>query len=370
VASTSRLARWAIAIGGTVLVAALPALVGVLPARGAGLSAAQLLHRITASTPVGYSGNAEADGGLALPVTTGQFGTVADLLGGQTTLRAWWRGATDYRVDSVAFSGEVDAYRDVTGIWSWDYERNQATRYPDESAAIRLPRSADLLPPELGRRLLSEATDGEVRTIAAQRVAGQDAPGLRLTPAAPASTLHHVDVWADARTGLPLRVRVEGGNATVMDTRFLDVSVGTPPPTATAFTPPIGALVQSQSQLDVAGAVDRFGGVQPPASLAGLPANPEIVTVGAVRTYGRGVSEMVVGSVPNRLAPGLRSELSKAPGATTNTDGSVALGVGPLSVLVGPVGRGGAAWVLVGTVTPETLATALTQLPPPAGLRR
>ncbi len=61
----------------------------------------------------------------------------------------------------------------------------------------RCPLPADLLPPSLGRRLLSEATDDELTRIGARRVGGRDALGLRLVPAEAASSVGRVDVWVE-----------------------------------------------------------------------------------------------------------------------------------------------------------------------------
>ena len=57
---------------------------------------------------------------------------------------------------------------------------------------VRLPDTADLLPNELARRVLEGARPGELSRLPAQRVAGHDALGLRLTPANPQSSIGHV----------------------------------------------------------------------------------------------------------------------------------------------------------------------------------
>lgn len=363
----NRAARWSAVLAAIALLAALPAIVRAWPAPADTVGAARLLQRITGSTTQGYSGLVQSDGGLSLPVTTSQFGSVSDLLGGSTTQRVWWRSSTDYRADALAFSGEVDTIRHGDTVWTWNYERNRASlSSPTPDGTIRLPQATDLLPPDLGRRLLSQADAAEVTRLPAARVAGHTVPGLRLRPADSRSTLSEVDVWADAATGLPVRVVIPQ----VIDTRFLDLTLARPAPDATVFAPPEAATIEEPNQIDLAAAVDRFGGIRPPGRLAGLDANPGIATVGAAKVYGRGVTEMAVGALPGRLAPGLRDELAKAPGAVAGQDGSVTLQVGPLSVLVGPPGRSNAAWVLVGTLTPATLQTALTQLPTPVGFRR
>jgi hypothetical protein len=102
----------------------------------------------------------------------------------------------------------------------------------------RLPRGADLMPPELARRLLTLGNGERVETIAGKRVAGISAPGLRLSSVDPHTTLGHIDIWADPRTGLPLEVAVTAKNAErpILVTRFLDVEFTAPP--AASLVPP------------------------------------------------------------------------------------------------------------------------------------
>src|SRR5919109_1321183 len=73
-------------------------------------------------------------------------------------------GAARWRVDELTPIGERDLYRDGAETWSWDSgeRRALATR---EEAPVRFARPADLLPPELGRRVAAAADEGEVRRI-------------------------------------------------------------------------------------------------------------------------------------------------------------------------------------------------------------
>lgn len=216
--------RWCIVAVGIAVLMALPAAIRALPARDSALSAAELLRRVKASGGVAYSGYAEAVGGLQLPVTD-EFSDLANLLGERTKLRVWWRGDDNWRVDALEPGGETDLIHDARGTTVWEYEAARVTRTTDPE--VRLPRTADLLPSLLGRRLLSEARTDEVSRLPAERVAGRDAPGLRLDPADPQSSVDHVDVWVDSRTGLPLRVAVFGP---AEDTAAMTTSFSSCPP--------------------------------------------------------------------------------------------------------------------------------------------
>jgi hypothetical protein len=361
--------RWLVVLAGLAVLVALPSVVAALPARTGDISAAELLRRINTSGGRPYSGYAEATGGLALPVTT-RFGSLADLFGGRTQLRAWYRSRDNWRVDAVSFAGEVDLHHDVSGDWAWDYESNTVDRTGSPVAPqVRLPTAADLLPPELGRRLLSQAQPGEATRLGSARIAGRTAPGLRITPDQAISSISYIDVWADSGTGLPLRVTVHGKQTgtPAMTSSFLDFSPAEPPETVTAFNPPAHARLSDRATRDLVTVIDQLGAVVPPDRLAGLDRNRQLPTLGSVGVYGRGVTELVAVPLPGRLAYGLRRDLAEAIGGDPDDPG-LTLSVGPLNLLMSWPGRRDSAWLLVGTVTLDTLAAAAPELPDHPGL--
>lgn len=355
-----RALRWT-AVGALVAVlAALPALIGALPASDAAVSATALRARVLASAGVAFSGYAESAGGLALPVTE-QLTSVADLFSERTTMRVWWRGPVDNRVDVVTAAGETGVHTTSVGSWTWDYERATATRRT--AASLALPGSPDLLPNAVGRRLVSESTAGETSRIGARRVAGRDTLGLRITPSEPASSVASVDVWADARTGLPLQVQVLGrdGGRTALDTRFLDLSLTRPAAATTAFTPPYGAAVREGRESEVLlEAGNRIETLPLPATLAGLPRRRLEGVPAGIGLYGRGVTLLAVAPVPDRLADGLRNTLGQSPSAVTD-DAGVRVAAGPIALML--VSRRRGPYVLTGTVTPNALKAAANELP-------
>lgn len=344
---------------GVAVLVALPAVIAALPVRQSGIAAADLLARIRQPTIAPYSGYAEASGGVALPVTR-QLGDVADLFGGTTQLRVWWRGASDWRVDTISVAGESDMHAGPRGTWTWDYEANRATWTGGTARpAVRLPRAGDLLPTNLARRMLSEANPDEVTRLASKRVAGRDAPGLRLRPRAPASTIDHVDVWADRRTGLAVRVDIAGGGSRVLSTAFLDFATHVPAAAETAFVPPRTAQVRTRDEPDLAAEIDRFGDATPPPSLAGLARNAALPSFGAIGVYGTGVTEFAVVPLPVRTTFSLMRQLGDA---AARTPSGLAMVIGPLSLLLTDPDPTGGSWLLTGTVTPDTLAKAAAQV--------
>ena len=353
--------RWLVVLIGVAVLGALPAAIGSLPVQQSSISAADLLSRVMHSRTVGYSGYAESEGGLALPVTR-QFSSVGDLFGDTTRLRVWWRDQFDWRVDTIGVTGESDVHATPTGSWTWNYEFGIATwMRAEKPPAVRLPAAGDLLPTTLAQRLLSQAQPGEARRLPARRVAGHSAPGLRLVPRAPESTITHVDVWADRATGLALQVQVygEGAPGPVLTTRFLDFSAHTPAAATTAFSPPPGARIRNQELPDIAALIDQFGGTLPPRRLAGLARNSSLPPFGAIGVYGAGVTELAAVPLPDRLADSIHRELV---GSAVKSPAGLAMTIGPLNLLLARPDRFGTSWLLTGTVTAKTLSTAATEL--------
>jgi outer membrane lipoprotein-sorting protein len=362
--------RWACVVVLAAALAAAPIVVGRVPAGSSSLSAQTLLAMVQHSGSTAYSGYAEADGGLSLPVST-QFGSVADLFGGQTQLRVWWRGRTDWRVDAISLTGEVDEHRNGDTVWNWDYETNEATEtVSDSTTPVRLPDSSDGLPSTLAQRLLSEAAPADVSRLPDRRIAGRDAPGIRLHPPQRGSTITEVDVWVDPGTGVPLAVDVSGAGTRVISTRFLDFSTSRPAASVTAFSPPRGAQVRTTQDLDIAQFIQSLGLAGPPATLAGIARNPALSAAGSIGVYGSGVTEFAVTPLFGRTARSLRAQLAQTAGVSTTRAGQ-AVTVGPLSLVItpagsnpsrAPFGRDGSAWLLTGTVTTATLVAAANEL--------
>jgi hypothetical protein len=357
--------RWAVVAAGVAVLAAVPFAVQALPAASSSVSAATLLARIRASADVAYSAYAQSTGGLALPAGTGPF-DVADLLGGTSRLRIWQRDREQWRIDSIDATGERDVHHDAQGAWSWNYETGTAARSTSTAAPVRLPRADDLAPANLARRLLSQVGDAHVSRLGDRRIAGRDAAGLRLRVDDPRSTITHLDVWALPGDGLPLRVAVYGSARTAfLSATTYELDLGAPAASTVAFRPSDAVRVEQDPFPDVLSVVNQFGTSRPPASVAGLPRRAE-QRLGAVGVYGRGVELLVAIPLSPRLAGDVVPQLRGSPGAVEDAVG-IAVGAGPLNVQLGaPVGFG-SRWLLVGTVRPSTLRSAVAALPPVRG---
>src|SRR6266508_451806 len=147
--------RWLVLLGAVALLAAVPAVVSALPVSAPSLPAAELLAKVRGSTATPYQGYAESRASLGLPDLP-VVGRQTALLGAITRIRAWVASPTVWRVDELTASGERDLYQNESGTLEWDSGSNRVERTIGEPV-VRFARAADLLPPELGRRLAAAA---------------------------------------------------------------------------------------------------------------------------------------------------------------------------------------------------------------------
>jgi len=234
------------------------------------------------------------------------------------------------------------------------------------TASLRLPRAADLLPPELGRRLLALAPDDLVTSLPARRIAGMAAGGLRLSPADPDTTVGRVDVWADPDTGLPLHVEVapkaDPGVPLLIST-MQEVALRAPDPAVLVPPRPPGSSRVRAAAADLGGALRVLDAPAPPAQLAGRPrvaiTGDELPGVGV---YGAGPAGFVLVPVSRGIAGRVLDGAAAAGGVAIGVPRGRAVRIGtPLLSLAVRSGRGGSV-LLVGTVEPEVLERAVVEL--------
>jgi hypothetical protein len=169
-------------------------------------------------------------------------------------------------------------------------------------------------------------------------------------------------VWADESSGIPVLVEVYGkvGDVAAMASTFLDFTDVAPDAGDLAFTAAPGVRTRFTQGFDLVRDVARSGGPLPPATLLGYPRSGPTAGESTIGEYGRGVTQVAVGALPDRQAGSLRDALRLATGARQLPEGIV-VGVGPLGLLL-TTSRDGFSWLVAGTVTPEGLARAATEL--------
>ena len=356
--------RWCIVAIGVLVLAVAVWVWPIGPIGGAtsaseGQTGADVLASIEAAKGAPYSGYVETTGTLLLPVAS-RFTDVGELLGEKTLMRVWWRSPDDWRVDKLLTAGETDLIHHGDQTLEWSYEKDEATGYFDPD--IRLPRTADLLPPALGARAVVDADRDSLERIDDRVVAGRRALGLRVQPSAHGASIDHVDIWADADSGIPLRLEVyaKGTDQPAFTSEFREFSANPPPAASTEFTVPDGSKISFDDVLDIADAANQYADLIPPKQLGGLDRTEQ--TRGAVGVYGAGMTQLVAIPLWDRAAVPLRKQLRTSPEVSDLPEGT-SLTIGPLGVLLTeyPDGDG---WLLAGTVTPETLRKAARQIQP------
>jgi hypothetical protein len=280
---------------------AVPVVIAALPVTRSSLNVEELRSRILASAPAPYQGLVETRGSLGLPDLPG-LSDVTDLLGSTTRMRVWYDSSRRWRVDVITETGERDFYQTRNGMAIWDYERSLLTRVFGEPP-VRLPQGSDLTPPELARRLLRIATPDRVSELPARRIAGVAAAGLRITPADAATTVGHVDIWADPATGLPveLRLTAKGSDLDVLSARFLDLRQRRPAASVLDVAPAVQTPSIRVSAPDLVSRLAGFALYPLPERLAGRPALPLSYGHRTVRAYGGGFSSFAVLPLPGRF---------------------------------------------------------------------
>ena len=363
--------RWATVLAGVLLLGAVPPALAALPADepAAQESAEALLERVRGSESVAHEGLAEVRGQFGLP-SLPRLDDVARLLDGTTRTRVWWASPRRWRAATLTPTSERATAQTRVGPAVWDYDASTTTFLLGDPA-LRLPRSDDLLPPQAVRRLLNGlGPDDRVERIAARRVAGIDAAGVRIRPADPRSSVADVDVYVEPATGLPLQLELHaaGRAQPVLSSSFLDVELETPSEAETAAATPRGGRVRTSSTPDLASTVDRYAPFVLPNALAGLRSSEAPRGIRGAETYGAavygtGLTRFVVLPLPGDVAAEAIQRARQIALPLEVEDGeAIPLHRPLLSVVLARGEDNYHAYLLAGTVQPEVLQTAVQEL--------
>jgi len=343
--------RWAVVGIAVAVLVTLPSIVARRPVADPDVDLATLLQRVGRSGGVAHEGLFESRGGVRLP-DLGRFDDQLGLFSGTTRVRVWYGAPDRWRADELGTGSERGWYREPGAIWRWQSGSREAIRSerpPPGSEAARLPRPLDLSPAELGPRLLAAAAADEIRRVEPRRVAGRAAVGIRIEPAAasaPPTTITSATLWVEARSGLVLRVELRtGGRVPILESAFLDLSVGPVDAGVITFDPDgaDGIQVRRAPTLDAVEALGRASALASPERLAGLPRRSAAGS--AVTTYGEGF-----GLVSLLVVPAGVLGRGGLPDPSTRPWGGEAVVVEARLVNVEVVVVAGLAHVLAGTV--------------------
>ncbi|GLZ44229.1 hypothetical protein Acsp06_04140 [Actinomycetospora sp. NBRC 106375] len=352
-----------VAVVGALLVG-VPAVLAARPG-DATADPAQLRDLVTASADKPWTGYAEARAALGVP-RIAALSDVSTLLSGVTRMRGWYAAPDQVRTDVLTPVGERDRYVTPRGQAVWDYGAELLTLVARDPR-VRLPRSEDLLPPDLARRLLAGTSPSDPATaLPARRVAGVDAAGVRVTVADPETTVGALDVWADPSTGLPVavEVRAKGVPDPLISTAFAELAQGPPDPAALAPRRGPGAGVTRSPTSDLFGVLGRGDGSTLPDRLAGRDREPPERRFPALGQYGTTLGQLIAVPLPPDLAGNLLSGIDRAgAGRTLTVDGQGSALETPLLTLAVVRSQDGArAWALSGLVPRPTIDSGAADL--------
>jgi hypothetical protein len=294
--------RWVSVAAVLLVLCALPLVIRVWPVRAASVDPATLRDRIKTSETRPYQGYAQTIGTLGLPALP-RLADVTALLSTTTELRTWYAAPDRWRVDQIGPGSEQGLYHRPDGEYRWDYTDEQVIQVVGDQP-VRLPRAADLIPPDLGRRLVDATATDPVTALPDRRIAGLNAAGLRIVPADPTTTIARIDIWAAPDTGLPMQVEVTAKGATrpVLTSRFLEFDGHAP--AEDVITPPApraGIGFTTTSTPDLVSAINRFSRGSLPDTLAGKTRRTAVAGVSAAGIYGSGLTELVALAAPGRI---------------------------------------------------------------------
>jgi hypothetical protein len=351
--------RWIVVVVGAAVLCCLPVLASALPVSVPSLTARQLENRILGAQRLSFSGYAESDANFGLPPLPA-FSSVTPLLDGVTRMRVWQAGPDRWRVDTLSDTGENDTYQAGANTFIWDSGAQLLTGIYG-AQVIRLPRAADLVPPALAVRIINAAgPDAKASIVPPQRVAGQSAAGLEITPTAPQSTIARADIWASPATGLPLLVEVfdRGATQPALETRFLQVGPWTPEPGVLNPQRGPGTGFTTTTPSAFSGVLSNLDDEVLPGRLAGLGRQPSPVP--QIGVYGAGLAAFAVLTFRRNTGGQLLTDALDAGAARLSfTDGTGAVASAPLVnlVLVHPY-RSPDTFLLVGLVSKAALEQA------------
>lgn len=377
-----RSGRWWLVALGVAALCALPSVVATLPIRtgnpGAVADAAHpatreaapapraLLARILDGSRAPYEGLVEVRSSLGLPDLP-QLEDATGLLRGRTRARVWWQDQQRWRVAVLRPAGERDTYGVGEATVAFDYERNESRTVLGDPP-VRLPRADDLLPPQVAQRLLRGVGERDaVSRLPARRVAGRTALGVRVSPTEPDTTVGSLDVWADARSALPLRVELHatGRRNPSFVSELLAVTLERPTTDELRVRIPPDARTELTTQPDIVAALDRRARWVLPDQVGGLPRTPDMVRTRGTASYGTGFTRVLVLPLPPYRLADFLARADGSPGATTlhlPTGDAVLMGTPLLQAALVSARETGHGYLLAGTVRDDLLHAVIADL--------
>lgn len=180
---------------------------------------------------------------------------LAELASGTHTLRLAVDGDDKQKLSLLENASEYSLIHNGKDIWGYDSKSNEVFHgTADEAQADKgKPEEVPATPKEFTEEALKAVDDTTSVTVdGTAQVAGRDAYRLLIKPKQSGSTVGAITVAVDAKTGMPLKFTLtpSSGGAAVIDAGFTQVSFAKPAASTFDFTPPKGATVTEEGELD------------------------------------------------------------------------------------------------------------------------
>ncbi len=205
----------------------------------------------------GQHGGEDGDEASAAPQSK-----LPELAAGSHTLRVAADGPEKQRVSIIEDAAEYSLIHNGDQVWAYDSGSNtvyhatapqQDRSHGKGKQEERLPKDlTDATPQELAKKVLAGADETTSVTVdGTAKIAGRDAYQLKLVPKGD-TTVGSIRIAVDADNGVPLKFTLapKSGGKAVVDVGFTKVSFGKPKASTFEFTPPKGAKVTEQKDLD------------------------------------------------------------------------------------------------------------------------
>ncbi|MER5839653.1 DUF2092 domain-containing protein [Streptomyces prasinus] len=240
------------------------------------ITAAQLIEKIAQSDVEQLSGTVKITTDLGLPDLGGLEDSLAsdamgrggdggssadptarltELASGTHTLRVAADGPDRQKVSLLGDASEYSLIHNGKDVWGYDSESDEVFHGTAEESAGDEDRERrhPATPKGFAEEALKSVDDTTSVTVdGTAQVAGRDAYKLVVKPRQSGSTVGAISIAVDHETGTPLKFTLTpaSGGAAVVDIGFTKVDFARPAPSTFDFTPPKGAKVTEEGELD------------------------------------------------------------------------------------------------------------------------
>ncbi|GAB3172298.1 LolA family protein [Streptomyces incanus] len=240
------------------------------------ITAAQLIEKIAQSDVEQLSGTVKITTDLGLPdlgglessLASGAMGQgegggssadptakLTELASGTHTLRIAADGPDRQKVSLLGNASEYSLIHNGKDVWGYDSESNEVFHSTTEQSAGDKDRAHQppATPKDFAEEALKSVDDTTSVTVdGTAQVAGRDAYKLVVKPRQSGSTVGAISIAVDHKTGTPLKFTLTpaSGGAAVVDVGFTKVGFDRPAASTFDFTPPKGAKVTEEGELD------------------------------------------------------------------------------------------------------------------------